>query len=233
MNYHTGEGKKCENSFNVCFIDFFKRTETDLLYREQNIVSRVDNSLDVVPSLIPEDISNFMSSLNSKSLKQELQGFYVPSCIASSINLECPSSGTFARFALAVKTNPVGKKVLLGANFKPTRFLQLGQCSNDANRTAFICNPRTKLQKENSLLSEGLMTYGVTQSSSIVEIPHYGRLITDCAKMKVFAELVTRLHAEKHRCLVFCQMTKMIDILEDFMTWKKMSYFKMDGSTTI
>jgi DNA helicase INO80 len=28
-------------------------------------------------------------------------------------------------------------------------------------------------------------------------------------------------------------MTRMIDILEDFMTWKKMSYFKMDGSTTI
>jgi DNA helicase INO80 len=51
--------------------------------------------------------------------------------------------------------------------------------------------------------------------------------------MRVFAELVTRLYAEKHRCLVFCQMTRMIDILEDFMTWKKMSYFKMDGSTTI
>ena len=51
--------------------------------------------------------------------------------------------------------------------------------------------------------------------------------------MRVFADLVTRLYAEKHRCLVFCQMTRMIDILEDFMTWKKMSYFKMDGSTTI
>jgi hypothetical protein len=34
--------------------------------------------------------------------------------------------------------NPVGKKVLLGANFKPQRFLQLGLCSNDANKTAFI-----------------------------------------------------------------------------------------------
>jgi DNA helicase INO80 len=51
--------------------------------------------------------------------------------------------------------------------------------------------------------------------------------------MRVFADLVMRLHAEKHRCLVFCQMTRMIDILEDFMTWKKMSYFKMDGSTSI
>jgi len=50
--------------------------------------------------------------------------------------------------------------------------------------------------------------------------------------MQVFADLITRLHREKHRCLVFCQMTPMIDILEDFMTWKKLTYFRMDGSTS-
>jgi len=65
----------------------------------------------------------------------------------------------------------------------------------------------------------------------IIEIPKYNRLVTDCAKMKVFADLVMRLHAEKHRCLVFCQMTRMLDILEDFLMWKKMTYFRMDGST--
>lgn len=92
---------------------------------------------------------------------------------------------------------------------------------------------KSKTVVENSLLTEGLLPNAGLQSQSIVEIPHYGRLITDCAKMKVFADLVMKLHAEKHRCLVFCQMTRMIDILEDFMTWKKMSYFKMDGSTSI
>jgi chromatin-remodeling ATPase INO80 len=92
---------------------------------------------------------------------------------------------------------------------------------------------KSRTGKENNLLTEGLLTNAGVQGQSYVEIPHYGRLVTDCAKMRVFADLVTRLHAEKHRCLVFCQMTKMIDILEDFMTWKKFSYFKMDGSTSI
>ena len=68
---------------------------------------------------------------------------------------------------------------------------------------------------------------------NIVDIPKYGCLVTDCAKMRIYDELVTRLYAEKHRCLVFCQMTRMIDILEDFMTWKKMSFFRLDGSTSI
>lgn len=71
------------------------------------------------------------------------------------------------------------------------------------------------------------------KGSNIVDIPKYGRLVTDCAKMRVFADLIMRLHAEKHRCLVFCQMTRMIDILEDFLTWKKMTFFRMDGSTSI
>ena len=80
-------------------------------------------------------------------------------------------------------------------------------------------------------------TCGLLSSSleglNIVELPKYGRLVTDCAKMRVFSDLIHRLHQEKHRCLVFCQMTRMLDILEDFLTWKKLTFFRMDGSTSI
>jgi DNA helicase INO80 len=70
------------------------------------------------------------------------------------------------------------------------------------------------------------------RNSALIDLPSHGRLVTDCGKMKVFAELIIRLHKENHRVLVFCQMTRMIDILEDFMTWKKLTYFRMDGSTS-
>jgi len=68
--------------------------------------------------------------------------------------------------------------------------------------------------------------------NSLIDLPSHHLLVTDCAKMRIFAELIERMHREGHRCLVFCQMTKMIDILEDYMTWKKFTYFRMDGSTT-
>lgn len=51
--------------------------------------------------------------------------------------------------------------------------------------------------------------------------------------MQVLADLLKRLNAEGHRCLIFCQMTRMMDILEDFLIWMKYSYFRMDGSTLL
>mmetsp|Transcript_33076 Transcript_33076/g.23860 ORF Transcript_33076/g.23860 Transcript_33076/m.23860 type:complete len:146 (+) Transcript_33076:2024-2461(+) len=80
------------------------------------------------------------------------------------------------------------------------------------------------------LLEKGVISKNLS-GSSIIKLPSYNRLVTDCAKMKVFADLMTRLHKEGHRVLVFCQMTRMLDILEDYLNWKKFSYFRMDGST--
>ena len=150
---------------------------------------------------------------------------YVSPVIAESVQLEVNCSGTFQRYHLALKHNPNAKKVLFGKNFKPARFLNLQRCSNESNaRTGTMAPP---------LLEEGIFSHGNGSGTNIVDIPKYGRLVTDCAKMRIFADLITRLHVEKHRCLVFCQMTRMLDILEDFLTWKKMSFFRMDGSTSI
>ena len=65
------------------------------------------------------------------------------------------------------------------------------------------------------------------------ELPSHARLVTDSAKMKVLDGLLSQLREEGHRCLIFCQMTKMLDILEDFLIWRKFAYFRMDGSTSI
>lgn len=80
------------------------------------------------------------------------------------------------------------------------------------------------------ILEKGVIPQ-IPGGSSIIKLPCYSRLVTDCAKMKVFADLMTRLQKEGHRVLVFCQMTRMLDILEDYLNWKKFSYFRMDGST--
>lgn len=57
--------------------------------------------------------------------------------------------------------------------------------------------------------------------------------MTDCAKMKILADLLAKLHKGGHRCLIFCQMTRMMDLLEDFLIWQKYSYFRMDGQTQL
>ena len=102
--------------------------------------------------------------------------------------------------------------------------MNLGRCSNDTNRAGYLNHP---------ISSEGLLNNGGLSTSNIVDIPKYGRLVTDCAKMRIFSDLIQKLYVEKHRCLVFCQMTRMLDILEDFLTWKKMTFFRLDGQTTV
>lgn len=75
---------------------------------------------------------------------------------------------------------------------------------------------------------------------SQIELPDFERLISDCAKLKKLDELLNNLKKDNHRVLIFCQvkisknqMTRMIDILEEYMTKKRYSYFRMDGSTNI
>ena len=84
------------------------------------------------------------------------------------------------------------------------------------------------------LLEKGLLAENFEERGSCsFSLPDHSRMVTDCSKMIVLAELLQRLHREGHRVLIFCQMTKMMDILEDFLIWQKLSYFRMDGSTML
>ncbi|EDV20568.1 uncharacterized protein TRIADDRAFT_60972 [Trichoplax adhaerens] len=56
-------------------------------------------------------------------------------------------------------------------------------------------------------------------------------LATNCGKMVVLEKLLPRLQAQGSRVLVFSQMTRMLDILEDYCMWKGYKYCRLDGST--
>jgi len=53
----------------------------------------------------------------------------------------------------------------------------------------------------------------------------------DCGKLQRLADLLRKLKEEGHRCLIFSQMTKMLDVLESFLNLHSMRYLRLDGST--
>ena len=59
--------------------------------------------------------------------------------------------------------------------------------------------------------------------------PH---LWENCGKMVLLDKLLPRLKKEGSRVLIFCQMTRMLDILEDYCRFKRMKYCRIDGSTS-
>lgn len=68
---------------------------------------------------------------------------------------------------------------------------------------------------------------------SQIQIPDREILITDSGKLKEFDRLLTRLKIQGHRVLVYSQMTRMIDLLEEYMAFRKHKYMRLDGSSKI
>ncbi|KAL2659652.1 hypothetical protein AAZV13_03G100000 [Glycine max] len=77
------------------------------------------------------------------------------------------------------------------------------------------------------------LTYSIFGSSPPMRNFDPAKLLTDSGKLQTLDILLKRLRAENHRVLLFAQMTKMLNILEDYMNYRKYRYFRLDGSSTI
>ncbi|KAK7591268.1 hypothetical protein V9T40_002881 [Parthenolecanium corni] len=57
-------------------------------------------------------------------------------------------------------------------------------------------------------------------------------LVYNCGKMSILDKLLPRLQEQGSRVLLFCQMTRMLDILEDYFFWRGYRYCRLDGGTS-
>lgn len=66
-----------------------------------------------------------------------------------------------------------------------------------------------------------------------IAFPDKTLLQYDCGKLQKLAEMLKSLQAGGHRVLIFTQMTKMLDILETFLSHAGYRYSRLDGSTKV
>ena len=66
-----------------------------------------------------------------------------------------------------------------------------------------------------------------------IQFPDKRLLQYDCGKLQTLAKLLRNLQAGGHRALIFTQMTKVLDILEQFLNIHGHKYLRLDGSTKI
>lgn len=57
-------------------------------------------------------------------------------------------------------------------------------------------------------------------------------LVENCGKMVLLDKLLKRLKERGHRVLLFTQMTRVLDILEDYLYMRQYKYCRIDGSTS-
>lgn len=57
-------------------------------------------------------------------------------------------------------------------------------------------------------------------------------LVENCGKMAVLDKLLRRLKDRGHRVLLFTQMTRILDIMEDYLVMRRFLYCRIDGNTS-
>lgn len=79
--------------------------------------------------------------------------------------------------------------------------------------------------------------FGVSSSDQLpvspMHFPDAERLIFDSAKLARLDSLLQELKAGGHRALIYFQMVKMIDIMEEYLVFRQYKYLRLDGSSSI
>lgn len=146
------------------------------------------------------------------------------------------SSSSFANNHLQLTYNIFGKQfIAVGSGLRPSKHTSQGKLLYDHSTllpTSVYDKSKSGFSFADEFGTDELMHSG-SNGYSKIQVPDFRRLINDCGKMSALDSLLKKLFAEKHRCLIFCQMTKMMDIIEEYLSWMQYSYFRMDGSTQI
>ena len=66
-----------------------------------------------------------------------------------------------------------------------------------------------------------------------IQVPSMRRFVTDSGKLAELDKLLRRLKDGGHRVLLYFQMTRMIDLMEEYLTYRNYKYCRLDGSTKL
>ncbi|XP_027173868.1 chromatin-remodeling ATPase INO80 [Coffea eugenioides] len=150
---------------------------------------------------------------------------YIPRTRAPPISAHC-ADRHFAYKMLEELHHPWVKRLLVG--FART---------SDSNGPRKPNTPHPLIQEIDSDLPVSQpalqLTYKIFGSCPPMQPFDPAKMLTDSGKLQTLDILLKRLRAENHRVLLFAQMTKMLNILEDYMNYRKYKYLRLDGSSTI
>lgn len=87
----------------------------------------------------------------------------------------------------------------------------------------------------NTLPACGMLPQPLSQKAKFtkIQVPSMRRFVTDSGKLAKLDQLLRNLKNGGHRVLLYFQMTKMIDLMEEYLTYRNYKYLRLDGSTKL
>eukprot|EP01018_Ginkgo_biloba_P035476 Gb_04007 [translate_table: standard] len=222
----------CQESEDICQFDQIEEGKVRAVTRMLMLPTRAESSLlrrklATGPGNAPYEglvISHQDRFLNNIGWLQSVYSF-IPPIRAPPVDVLCSDRG-FAYQRTEQLHHPWMKKLLVG--FART---------SEFNGPARPQNPHHLIQEVDSelLVQQPMLhlTNRIFGSSPPLQNFDLAKMLTDSGKLQTLDALLKQLRAGNHRILLFAQMTKMLNILEDYMNYRKYRYLRLDGSSTI
>jgi chromatin-remodeling ATPase INO80 len=146
-------------------------------------------------------------------------GWFVPPVVAPPVTMYCPNRTFVERQA-----------TLLEAPFESLALYGL---------TPALCE-RAEPSSLYTQLVSGLPSTGLISNSSRdqipapkMQVPEAKSLVFDSAKLARLDSLLQELKAGDHRVLIYFQMTRMMDLMEEYLIYRQYKYLRLDGSSKL
>uniref|UniRef100_UPI0037E8D6CE helicase SRCAP isoform X2 n=1 Tax=Semicossyphus pulcher TaxID=241346 RepID=UPI0037E8D6CE len=103
------------------------------------------------------------------------------------------------------------------------------------------CHPPPSLSHKQAVFSSTLSSQVTPLTRSLhriqcnmrTQFPDLRLIQYDCGKLQTLHTLLRKLKTGGHRVLIFTQMTRMLDVLEQFLNYHGHIYLRLDGSTRV
>jgi DNA helicase INO80 len=66
-----------------------------------------------------------------------------------------------------------------------------------------------------------------------IRMPSMAKFVTESGKLSRLDQLLGELKVNDHRVLIYFQMTKMMDLMEEYLTYRQYKYCRLDGSSKL
>ena len=139
-----------------------------------------------------------------------------PAASAPPIELFCSSQGAVAEKTQLLFNVPI-RNALYGVSAKAEQVIL--ESKVDVNSVALSAKLPPPTNKKSRYTN--------------IEPPSMRRFVTDSGKLARLDALLKELKENGHRVLLYFQMTKMIDLMEEYLTYRNYKYCRLDGSTKL
>jgi DNA helicase INO80 len=211
-----GNKPKKVDQFNICYDD--ENDSWEPKHSMLNIVDRKDRVplTDITSEGYMRNLLNVSQSAFEETGLNVIEPCAKPAASAPPIELYCASQAVIAEKQHDFFNQPM-RNALYGVSDK-TEHAMLESRTNSTALTA-----RNKLPSP----TNERMRY------THIEAPSMSRFVTDSGKLARLDALLKDLKANDHRVLLYFQMTRMIDLMEEYLTYRSYKFCRLDGSTKL